>query len=86
MKKAKKIKTKKRNAAKRAANAENKPRIRKAAKDRFNITGTGMVLRRAQGGRHRFFHTSDTQRRRRKRMYVVEGEFAKKIKQMLGVA
>ncbi len=86
MKKAKKIKTKKKNAAKRAANAAKKPRVRKAAKDRFEVTGTGVVLRRAQGGRHRYSHTSDTQRRRRKRMYVVEGEFAKKIKQMLGIA
>lgn len=63
-----------------------KPRTHKAAKKRFKLTGTGKVLHRAQGGRHRIKHKSKSQVRRLRRMKLVTGAFEKKIKKLLRVA
>lgn len=64
---------------------KNKPRTHKAAAKRFKVTGSGKVLHRAQGARHRISHKSKSQMRRLRRMRLVSGEFAKKIKQLLRI-
>lgn len=64
---------------------KNKPRTHKAAAKRFKVTGTGKVLHRAQGGRHRITHKSKAQVRRLRRMKLVTGAFEKKIKLLLRI-
>lgn len=63
-----------------------KHRTRKAVKKRFKITGTGKVLRRRQNSRHLRTNKSKKAIRRYRKPVEVTGEYAKKIKQMLGIA
>ena len=59
-------------------------KIRKSVANRFRITRTGKVLRRSSFGRHLKRKKSKKQLRRLKRIRVVEGALAKKIKKLLG--
>lgn len=64
-----------------------KPRTHKSASKRFKITGTGKVMFRGQGIRHRIkLHKSKSLVRRQRRMKVLTGAFGKKIKQLLRIA
>lgn len=63
-----------------------KQKTRKGASRRFKITATGKVLRRTQGMRHLRRKKSAKQIRRYRIPVEVKGKFAKKIKQMLGLA
>ena len=63
-----------------------KQKTRRSALRRFKITATGKVMRRTQGMRHLRGHKSKKQIRRYNVPVQVTGAFAKKIKQMLGVA
>lgn len=63
-----------------------KQKTRKGASRRFKITATGKVLRRTQGMRHLRRKKSSKQIRRYRIPVEVKGKFAKKIKQMLGLA
>ena len=63
-----------------------KQKTRKSAFKRFKITATGKVLRRSQNMRHLRRKKSAKTIRRYKVPVEVKGEWAKKIKQMLGVA
>lgn len=63
-----------------------KHKTRKTAAKRFKITSTGKVLRRVQGMRHLRRKKSKKQQRRAAIPVVVPTKFAKKIKQMLGLA
>lgn len=66
--------------------SKNKNRTRKSAASRFKLTKGGKVLHRSQLIRHLRASKSNAQIRRLKTMKEVEGEFAKKVKQMLGQA
>lgn len=63
-----------------------KQKTRRSALRRFKITGTGKVLRRVQGFRHLRRKKSKSAIRRAAIPVEVRGKFAKKIKQMLGLA
>ena len=63
-----------------------KHKTRKAADRRFKITATGKVMRRTQNMRHLRLKKSKKAIRRYNVPVEVTGAFAKKIKQMLGVA
>ena len=63
-----------------------KHRTRKAAQKRFKLTKTGKLLHRSHYIRHLRSTKSKKQLRSLKKMKVVGPEYAKKIKQMLGVA
>lgn len=63
-----------------------KQKTRKAAAKRFKITGTGKVLRRRQNARHLRTNKSKKAIRRYRTPVEVTGAYAKKIKQMLGIA
>lgn len=63
-----------------------KQKTRKAALRRFKITATGKVMRRTQGMRHLRRRKSAKTIRRYNVPVEVKGEWAKKIKQMLGIA
>jgi len=66
--------------------AKNKQKARKGVVARFKITGTGKVLRRAQNRRHLLRKKSKRAIRSSKVPKQVVGKFAKKIKQMMGIA
>ena len=63
-----------------------KLRIRKSVRNRFEITKNGKVLREASFDRHLRRKKSKKQLRRLKGKRLVTGRWAKKIKQILGVA
>ncbi len=63
-----------------------KKKIKKSVSKRFKVTKTGKVLFSHQYKSHLKMHKSKSRLRRQKETGVLEGEFAKKIKQMLGEA
>ena len=63
-----------------------KQKVRKSAAKRFKVTKTGKVMFGHQYGSHLKLHKSKRRLRRQKEPAVLEGEFAKKVKRMLGVA
>lgn len=65
---------------------KNKQKTRSGVAKRFKVTGTGKVLRRAQNMRHRRRIKSKKAIRAYRKPIEVKGKWAKKIKQMLGIA
>ncbi|MBP7843161.1 50S ribosomal protein L35 [Candidatus Woesebacteria bacterium] len=65
---------------------KNKQKTRSGVAKRFKITATGKVLRRSQNMRHRRRIKSKKAIRAYKVPKQVVGKWAKKIKQMLGIA
>lgn len=65
---------------------KNKQKTRSGAAKRFKITATGKVLRRSQNMRHRRRIKSKKAIRAYRVPTEVTGKWAKKIKQMLGLA
>jgi ribosomal protein L35 len=63
-----------------------KKKIKKSVSKRFKVTKTGKVLFSHQYKSHLKMHKSKSRLRRQKEIGILEGEFAKKIKQMLGEA
>ena len=63
-----------------------KKKIKKSVSKRFKVTKTGKVLFSHQYKSHLKMHKSKSRLRRQKEVGVLEGEFAKKIKKMLGEA
>lgn len=63
-----------------------KQKTRKGAAKRFKITATGKVMRRSQNMRHLRRNKSKKAIRAYRVPVQVKGKFAKKIKQMLGLA
>ncbi len=63
-----------------------KQKVRKAVVKRFKITGTGKVLMRQHNIRHLQRHKSKKTKRAGRIPVVLTGKFAKKIRQMLGLA
>lgn len=63
-----------------------KQKTRKGAAKRFKITANGKVLRRSQNMRHLRRNKSKKAIRAYRVPVEVKGKFAKKIKQMLGLA
>lgn len=63
-----------------------KQKTRKTVVKRFKITGSGKVMRRSQNMRHLRRKKSKAQQRRYAIPVEVKGKWAKKIKQMLGLA
>jgi large subunit ribosomal protein L35 len=63
-----------------------KKKVRKSVSKRFKVTKTGKVLFAHQYASHKKLHKSKSRIRRQKEPGQLEGEFAKKIKQMLGYA
>ncbi len=59
---------------------------RASVKKRFKITATGKVLRRVQNSRHLRRKKSKKAKRRYRHYVEVKGKFAKRIKQMMGIA
>jgi large subunit ribosomal protein L35 len=65
---------------------KNKHKTRSGVAKRFKITGTGKVLRRSQNMRHRRRIKSKKAIRAYRTPVEVTGKWAKKIKQMMGLA
>lgn len=63
-----------------------KIKVRKIVAKRFKITGTGKIMRRRQNMRHLRVNKSKRAIRAYRVPVEVKGKFAKKIKQMLGLA
>jgi large subunit ribosomal protein L35 len=63
-----------------------KQKTRKGVSKRFKITGSGKVLRRTQNMRHLRSNKSKKAKRAYRVPVQVTGKWAKKIKQMLGLA
>jgi large subunit ribosomal protein L35 len=63
-----------------------KQKTRKGAAKRFKITGTGKVMRRNQNMRHLRRKKSKRAIREYRVPVEVKGKFARKIKQMMGIA
>jgi large subunit ribosomal protein L35 len=63
-----------------------KHKTRKTVVKRFKITGTGKVMRRSQNMRHLRRKKSKSLQRKYAIPVEVTGKWAKKIKQMLGIA
>jgi len=63
-----------------------KKKTRKGVAKRFKITGTGKVLRRTQNMRHLRRRKSKKAKRNYRIPTEVKGKWAKKVKQMLGLA
>ncbi len=63
-----------------------KMKVRQSAKRRFKVTKTGKVMFGHQFGSHLKLNKSKRRLRRQKEPGILEGEFAKKVKRMLGVA
>ncbi len=66
--------------------AKRKLKTKKNVAKRFKITASGKVFRRVQNSRHLRRKKSKKARRNYRRMVEVKGKYAKKIKQMLGLA
>ncbi len=65
---------------------KNKPKTRKSASRRFKVTATGKIMRRVQNSRHLRIKKSKRAKRRYRQYVEVDGKYAKKIKQMFGLA
>jgi large subunit ribosomal protein L35 len=63
-----------------------KQKTRKGVAARFKITGSGKVLRRSQNMRHLKRRKAKSAIRAARIPRLVEGKFARKIKQMMGLA
>jgi len=63
-----------------------KQKVRKSAAKRFKVTKTGKVMFGHQYGSHKKLNKSRSRLRRQKEPGVLEGEFAKRVRRMLGVA
>lgn len=63
-----------------------KQKTRKGAAKRFKITATGKVMRRTQNMRHLRSNKSKKAIRAYRVPIEVKGKWAKKVKQMLGLA
>ena len=63
-----------------------KQKTRKSAAARFKITGTGKVMRRRQNARHLRRKKSRKTIRKYRLLATVTGKYAKKVKQMMGLA
>jgi large subunit ribosomal protein L35 len=63
-----------------------KAKTRKGVARRFHLTGAGKVMRRIQNRRHLRANKSKKAIRNYRIPVEVTGKFAKKIKQMLGLA
>jgi large subunit ribosomal protein L35 len=63
-----------------------KKKIKNSVKKRFKVTKTGKVMHGRQYAGHLKLHKSKSRIRRGKEPAQLTGEFAKKIKQMLGYA
>jgi large subunit ribosomal protein L35 len=63
-----------------------KPRTHKGASKRFKVTGSGKVLHRGQGARHRITHKAKSAVRRLRRMKAAEGLIETKVKKLLRIA
>lgn len=63
-----------------------KQKTRKSASSRFKITGSGKVMRRRQNSRHLRRKKSKKTIRNYRVLREVTGVYAKKIKQMMGLA
>lgn len=61
-----------------------KKKIKKSVSKRFKVTKTGKVLFKHQYGSHKKLNKSKSRIRRQKEPGVLKGEFARKIKQLLG--
>lgn len=61
-----------------------KQKIKKSVSRRFKVTKTGKVLFSHQYGGHKKINKSRSRIRRQKEPGVLKGEFAKKVKRMLG--
>lgn len=61
-----------------------KMKVRQSAKRRFKVTKTGKVMFSHQYGSHLKLHKSKRRLRRQKEPGILTGEFAKKVKRMLG--
>lgn len=66
--------------------AKAKPKVRDSVARRFKVTKNGKVLFGHQYGSHKKLNKSKSRIRRQKEPAQLTGEFAKKIKRMLGVA
>lgn len=66
--------------------AKQKKKIKDSVAKRFKVTKNGKVLFGHQYGSHKKLSKSKARQRRIKEIGVLEGAFAKKIKQMLGEA
>lgn len=66
--------------------AKNKQKTRSGVAKRFKVTATGKVLRRSQNMRHLRRRKSKKAIRAYRKPIEVTGKWAKKIKQMLGIA
>lgn len=63
-----------------------KIKVRKIVQKRFKITATGKIMRRKQNSRHLRMNKSKRAKRAYRVPVEVKGKWAKKIKQMLGLA
>jgi len=63
-----------------------KQKVRDSVARRFKVTKNGKVMFGHQYGSHKKLNKSKSRIRRQKEPGQLTGEFAKKIKQMLGVA
>ena len=63
-----------------------KQKVRKIVAKRFKVTATGKIMRRRQNSRHLRTNKSKKAIRRYRVPVEVKGKWAKKIKQMLGIA
>lgn len=63
-----------------------KKKINKSVSKRFKVTKKGKVMHESQFGSHLKLHKSSRRLRRQAEPKQLEGQFAKKIKQMLGAA
>ena len=63
-----------------------KKKIKHSVAKRFKVTKTGKVVFAHQYGSHKKLLKSKRRIRRQKETAVLEGAFAKKVKQMLGAA
>lgn len=63
-----------------------KKKLKKSVSKRFKITKTGKVLFSHQYKSHKKINKSSSRKRRQKETGVLKGQFAKKIKFMLGEA
>jgi large subunit ribosomal protein L35 len=63
-----------------------KQKTRKSAAARFKVTGSGKVMRRRQNSRHLRRKKSRKTIRKYRLLATVTGKYAKKVKQMMGLA
>lgn len=63
-----------------------KHKVRDSVAKRFKVTKTGKVMFEHQYGSHKKLNKSKSRIRRQKEPGELTGEFAKKVKRMLGVA